>query len=1003
MRWPLHNRCNPVSDDLGREEFAHFFLHIAKCGGNTFSAFLSNNFQSSQIYSASESQRDWEKYRLDREEQLKNGTLLEWRKTNNLHEYFARGMRPYDLIAQNHFSLQAANILSEHRKLKRYCLFRDPRERVASHYLHLRRIRKAHRLAPEGETFYHYARSVEIEEFCQALHRGDVWNAIFNRQFRSLLPDASRTYFEQSDVDGLVALALSNLDTFDYVADLSDLQEFCELISEDNSWGHPGPVGCLNRGGHNDQRLAELCERVPYDIVELDDMLLTAVRRRYLEQREEKRTRVASDEKQLIGMGNILRNHGEWNANLLARFGCRNFYTVERDGPNVHCWLGPDLVSSIVVPMVAGEDHKIDIYLKAFVTPKILEGTKFQLDSRCLTAVYGIGEQCTVVHLHIPAKDVTSASGELRICAPFVSSEVAEQWGEDVRLKSMALAKVVVKVAPRSHYRPVGKHVNEGLGIGVRPLIFTHIPKCGGTSIGAALRPAYSDQNTMPQLDQNFHAGHPIWRVMAKNFALFGVGMHLDHANASAIVAHCRDLGSSPVLMTVIREPLARLHSQYKEWRGTKPELFARAAPLAREAIQLAKMSSFQQFLLSDNPVIVNSCDNLQTRMLVGLANALSMTEEEIFQRAKKNLSQYDIIGATDNLTTIIEELNATLDYLPGELGGTAYHLHRSEPLDMELLRVDSEEAIARLTAYTRLDCRLQNFVQEQQLEKPRPAPTFQENESPIAILQAGKPSASVIREKSGSWVRLTPFSELQKRVGRLISEMPDDALGRPGARTIKALWTALRPKSVTGYGKYQWSDVKGDEEQVQTSGIELLVYRAYVLKNQAPRLLQTLTDCNQLVVAVTELDSSDFRIHLVAQLPDLREYMFAVGADLDLVWIINLSEMYADMGGIFCEALLNLIIRFHDTSCAALARLQDSHPNRLLLRSLLSQIEQAQDSLEQWRGKKNGGMFSLLHQFFPEYRQSPVEQEQYWSGNDETFKVLMSTYERRLQGFLQN
>ena len=82
--------------DHGEQAPVHFFVHIPKCGGNTFSDFLARQFPLEKIYTAEKSTAAWEDHRRDiaaRAEQLSRenkGALLRRR--------FIDGMRQHDLV-----------------------------------------------------------------------------------------------------------------------------------------------------------------------------------------------------------------------------------------------------------------------------------------------------------------------------------------------------------------------------------------------------------------------------------------------------------------------------------------------------------------------------------------------------------------------------------------------------------------------------------------------------------------------------------------------------------------------------------------------------------------------------------------------------------------------------------------------------------------------------------------------------------------------------------------
>ncbi|NBP80167.1 hypothetical protein EBU58_05515, partial [bacterium] len=245
----------------------HFFIHIPKCGGNTFSDFLAKQFHVEKIYTAEKSTAAWEEHRKElaaRAEQLSGED-----KGAMLRERFAAEMRSHDLVIENHYNWVIADLLRQHRQLKTYVIVREPRERVASHYLHLRRIpvEEAHTLAPEGRELYGLAKDLSITDFCRC-DRYDVWSSVFNQQARTINSQTiSRVLYQQCDQQAFLENSLANLSQINFVADLADLDEFAQLVSLANGWLPPGRMGVLNPGKHMASEASDLAAAVPEEVV----------------------------------------------------------------------------------------------------------------------------------------------------------------------------------------------------------------------------------------------------------------------------------------------------------------------------------------------------------------------------------------------------------------------------------------------------------------------------------------------------------------------------------------------------------------------------------------------------------------------------------------------------------------------------------------------------------------------------------------------------------------
>ena len=117
-----------------------------------------------------------------------------------------------------------------------------------------------------------------------------------------------------------------------------------------------------------------------------------------------------------------------------------------------------------------------------------------------------------------------------------------------------------------------------------------------GTAITSFLGQQFAEAEVMPQLQANFHRSHPVWPLVARRYRLLGVGMHLDHDRVAALAWGLVE-EAPPFLLTVLREPRARLLSRYKEWRSTPDEHMQSARDHVKKAILTARSDRLWAFM----------------------------------------------------------------------------------------------------------------------------------------------------------------------------------------------------------------------------------------------------------------------------------------------------------------------------------------------------------------------------------------------------------------------
>jgi predicted O-methyltransferase YrrM len=227
-------------------------------------------------------------------------------------------------------------------------------------------------------------------------------------------------------------------------------------------------------------------------------------------------------------------------------------------------------------------------------------------------------------------------------------------------------------------------------------LIFLHIPKTAGTAVASVLTQWFGVDEIMPcSLAAVRTASHPVNAMASRRFRLFGIGMHLDHDQVAAI-RHALRGEERPFVFTVLREPRARLISQYLHWQRTDDESLATVDPVTRAAYIAARELPLGAFLNTRTPFIIEHFRNYQTRFLAGFSTSLLMSDEELLGTALDNVAGYDLVGTTSHCDAAIEKVAQAYGWSsPGTLRAVNVSPSRSPP------RYDdaTEAAIAEYTA----------------------------------------------------------------------------------------------------------------------------------------------------------------------------------------------------------------------------------------------------------------------------------------------------------------
>jgi predicted O-methyltransferase YrrM len=186
-------------------------------------------------------------------------------------------------------------------------------------------------------------------------------------------------------------------------------------------------------------------------------------------------------------------------------------------------------------------------------------------------------------------------------------------------------------------------------------LIFLHIPKTAGTAVASVLTQWFGVDEIMPC---SALCGRPLSdptaSLAARQFRLFGIGKHFDHDHVAAL-RHALQGEERPFVFTVLREPRARLISQYLHWQRTDDRSLAAVDPVTRAAYLAARELPIGAFLNTRTPFIIEHFRNYQTRFLAGFSASLLMNDEELLGTALDNVAGYDLVGTTSHCDAAIE------------------------------------------------------------------------------------------------------------------------------------------------------------------------------------------------------------------------------------------------------------------------------------------------------------------------------------------------------------
>jgi len=140
----------------------------------------------------------------------------------------------------------------------------------------------------------------------------------------------------------------------------------------------------------------------------------------------------------------------------------------------------------------------------------------------------------------------------------------------------------------------------------MRPVVFLHNPKAGGTSVTAHMKTLYPANDVAPTLESSAAARAPEAWVPHRSCRF--VAGHFGHeVRETHFTNHA--------LITNFRHPFLRIFSLYQFWRNIPEAQFTKLPAVSGPAY--AKKLSFGQFVRSDDPFLRVYLENFHTRQIV--------------------------------------------------------------------------------------------------------------------------------------------------------------------------------------------------------------------------------------------------------------------------------------------------------------------------------------------------------------------------------------------------
>lgn len=227
-------------------------------------------------------------------------------------------------------------------------------------------------------------------------------------------------------------------------------------------------------------------------------------------------------------------------------------------------------------------------------------------------------------------------------------------------------------------------------------VVFIHVPKTGGVSVGKYFRSCFGLLNT----GKSVSLGDTPWyppsgpdEIARANHANF-VGGHVSWAQIEQL-----DSSRPNLCFTFLRAPVGRMWSIYN-FITDYPE--AQMHPGIKPFLETMKGMSADAFFTSSEPMFLANADNYMVRQLATSIHAYPVAEEAwpaLVAKAKANLAKLDFVGFQESFDADFRKM-LEICHLPKPRN--VPHMNRSVKKPRTELSPEAAQAIARLTKWDR-------------------------------------------------------------------------------------------------------------------------------------------------------------------------------------------------------------------------------------------------------------------------------------------------------------